>query len=638
MVTSSSKLRYAALAAALLAALLYANTLPGPFLNDDIPEIQENPRVHSLAGIPSLLVTGFWAGASERSALYRPLIAIADTLLFLAGGGGPAPFHAFNVLVHAANSALVVILAFALGFPLPASLLAGLLFAAHPVHTEAVSWISGGAELAASFFLLLAWIAHRRGRLGAASAAFALAVLSKEMAVVFPALALAGDWLRPANPAAPPGARSPRSWRAAIFAYGGIALGYLALRFAVLGHFLGGGAQAFGAELLNPLVGEPALTRVLTSLRVLLVALRQTCMPLALCFNYGFDQIPIARSIAEAGVLGGGAILAAGLAVIGLAGGRRGALGLGAAIFLIAFLPASNLLFPGITIFAERNLYFPVLGICLMAASLLAPARWRWTLAAVLLVAMGTRTVIRNGDFLSSLTLYEAATVSCPASAGAWSWYGIALKQSGRLDEAVAAQRRALAIAPRFADAHAELGLAHLVRGEPAPAEEELSEALRLRPGDWRARSNLALIYANTGRLEAAIDAYELAAREQPENLDLQSSYAAALIESGREEEARAIFERIEREVPGSAVGPNGLGALAARQERWDEAATLFAEAVRRDPRNVNAVYNHAQALARTGRRAEAIAALESALLEGVADDGIIGLLSALRAGEAAER
>lgn len=606
---------------------MYLNTLPGPFLGDSVAEIRDNVRVHSLRNIPSLLVTDFWAAGIGSNPLYRPLTAAVTTVVYVAGSGRPVLFHAWNLILHASASALVAMLAVALGLGGPASLIAGALFASHPVHTEAVGWISGQSDLLASACLLSAWLAHIKRRFLVAILCFLLALFSKESAVIFPGLVLLGEIARPVR-----GSHESVRMRDTIpwsplAGYAAALVAYLGLRYAILGHLFGGGTLVAG-DPLNPLIDAPAVTRVLTSVKVVGVALRQSLFPRVLCVNYGYNQLPVVAGLSAQSIF----MVAAVVCGVGLAGWaalrwmeprRLRTVALGAGLFLVAFLPTSNLFFPVISIFGERYLYLPVLGVCLGAAALLDAPRRRWALAAGLIVLAGARTVARNTEFLDPLAYYTAGSRACPDSAGAHYWLGITLRQAGQLDGSEQEHRKALAIAPHYADARGELGLTLLLSGRTESAEKELTEAARLKPADWQVRSNLADLWTRTGRIDQALRAYAALADEVPGNAEVVGNYAGALLEAGREAEARAIFVRLDRDAPASAAGPNGLGALAAKDGRWDEAAAIFGEAARREPLDANAVYNQALALANMGRVEEAVGVLKRALDAGVVDPGI---------------
>ena len=177
----------------LLAAVVVSagsNTLHHGFVFDDVTLIQQNTDVTELN----------WERILGRTG-YRPIRTLTYALNFALGGTNPFGYHLFNVLLHAANAILTFFLFRHLLGRLDASFLGAMLFAMHPVQTASVAYVSGRKDLLAAFFLLLAALLYvgwrRRG--GRVRAAFtglsvALAVLSKEVAVVFPALLVLIDF------------------------------------------------------------------------------------------------------------------------------------------------------------------------------------------------------------------------------------------------------------------------------------------------------------------------------------------------------------------------------------------------------------------------------------------------------------
>ncbi|MGH9869503.1 MAG: tetratricopeptide repeat protein [Candidatus Polarisedimenticolia bacterium] len=628
--------------AALLALVVHAGVLRGPFLYDDVGEILENERVHSLSNIPALLTTDFWDAGQGRNPLYRPLAAVMATVLWVGGGGRPWPYHLLNLLLHAGASALLVALVHRLTGQLRAGLIAGLLFATHPVHTEAVLWITQHAELTSSVCVLGAWLLHLKGRIAWAAVLLGSGLLAKEGAVVFPALVLAGDWLDARAPRAPLAPRAPRAlhaqWRA-YAVYAGVIAVYLAIRAAILGHLVGGISE--GPPLLNPLRGLAALDRILSSVLVFGEAARQSLVPSRLCLDYGYNQIPPATGVADVRLLVWLAVFAAGafgLAAAARRGGPRGrAAAAGAIIFVCAFLPTSNLLFPGISMFAERNLYLPTVGVCLVLGALLDPGEgrsWRRSVlpvtAALLVAAGAARSWMRVPEFDSRLALFGAAARACPQSARAHMFHGMALREHGLLTEAMAEQAAALRIAPHSSEARAEMGMSLLFLGDLAGAERELSEALRLNARDREARSHLASVYARTGRLDQALELGREGVALFPDDREMLNGHASTLVDAGRFDEAVAIFEHLNRVSPRTSHGPNGLGAILAHQGRWAEAADQFREARDRVPSNLNATLNLATALAKVGRMEEALIVLDKAAASGMDDPEILQLRAQL--------
>jgi hypothetical protein len=180
---------------ALLAAAVFAHTLPFDFVYDDVPVILRNEHLHSLAAWREILAGPWWS-----SGLYRPLTSLTFAINWAMGGGSPWPFHLTNVLAHAAASVLVLLLAKRL-LPPAAALAAALLFAVHPVHVEAVANLVGRAEVLATLFtvaaalLYLEWGERPTPLRGAGVLLLVLLGLgSKESAFAAPALLLVVDW------------------------------------------------------------------------------------------------------------------------------------------------------------------------------------------------------------------------------------------------------------------------------------------------------------------------------------------------------------------------------------------------------------------------------------------------------------
>ena len=146
---------YWALAVGLTAIACYVNAVGNEFVLDDTRLIRDNLRIRSLANIPHLFASSYWDVAGPQ-ALYRPLVLVSYAVQYAIHGLSPAGYTAVNIALHAAVSILLFSLVRAIGGSLFAAGVAGIAFAVHPVHTEAVTGISGRPELLAAFFVLLA--------------------------------------------------------------------------------------------------------------------------------------------------------------------------------------------------------------------------------------------------------------------------------------------------------------------------------------------------------------------------------------------------------------------------------------------------------------------------------------------------
>ncbi len=249
---------YWILAIAAAAFLVYLNAFGHDFVLDDTRIIGDNLRIRSLGNIPELFRSSYWGIAGAQS-LYRPLVVASYALNYAVHGLSTYGFTAVNVAIHAAVSVLLFALVRTLRGSRIVAGMAGIAFAVHPVHTEAVTGIAGRAELLAALFFLISLLCHRQAaiagqwvyRLGA-PVCLACALLSKESAIALLLVAPVMDALFPLQ--GPDG--RPLSIRARIV--GGyvpliaVALAYLAVRHAVLGRITI--SEGLIAPLDNPLV------------------------------------------------------------------------------------------------------------------------------------------------------------------------------------------------------------------------------------------------------------------------------------------------------------------------------------------------------------------------------------------------
>ena len=149
-----------ALAVGVSAVLCYVNAVGNDFVLDDTRLIRDNLRIRSLANVPHLFASSYWDVAGPQ-ALYRPLVLVSYAVNYAMHGLSPSGYTAVNIALHAAVSLLFFALVRAIGGSLLAAGVAGIAFAVHPVHTEAVTGISGRPELLAACFFLLAMHLHR---------------------------------------------------------------------------------------------------------------------------------------------------------------------------------------------------------------------------------------------------------------------------------------------------------------------------------------------------------------------------------------------------------------------------------------------------------------------------------------------
>ncbi len=584
---------------AAVAAGLYAGGLFNGFVFDDHQLVEANPLVAEPGHLHEIFASHYWHPLRPRGYLYRPLTILSLRLDHLFGGGRPVLFHATNLVLHAAVSVMVyLVLSLLYGRrPPPARdaggeqtpwranvpLVAALLFAAHPVHTEAVAGIAGRADLLATLFVMAAWWLHLLGRPWITAAAFCLGMLSKESAVVLPGILILSD-LCFGVPGAP-----GVSFRLGILRRHGppaaALAACLALRAAVLGS-PGGGDPSLIAALDNPLVAQTVFVRIATALKVLLLEARLLVFPRDLSADYSFNQIPLVTRVADPWLLSALAAAAAVLACAWFFRKRRYGPAFPILFFFVCIAPVSNLAIPIGTIMAERILYLPALGACAGIALALAwlssrSARAATAISMAAVFLLGSRTLLRVPEWRSDLTLFTAAASASAASAKAQYNLGMVHLKAGDAGSALPYLQRAVQNAggmPGGADMMRDLAeaLTRLSRQDEAIA---VLERARFRePGHLGVLVNLGNAYLARGDLDRALEDYDAALRLDPDHGGALLNRGRLLLRMGMPQEAARDLEQVLRHAPATtdalyylgdaylAAGRTAAGARALRE------------------------------------------------------------------------
>jgi tetratricopeptide (TPR) repeat protein len=564
----------AAAASALLGAALFFPTVRYDYTFDDLPQIRDNRALRAGDGWKRVFTQGWW-GLEQKDGLYRPLPQLTFWAQ-VAGGDGREPppasrLHLMNALLHGAVAGLVALVAARLTGRGGAGLAAGALFAAHPLHVEAVSGLVGRAELLASLFVLGALLL--RGRPGPAARAgesflFLLALLSKESAATYGLLAAL--WDRVVLGRTPGRSLRALAGPAAVFAL------YLVLHRLATGSWLwpqpsqwwGGRVVAWLGTGLNVL-GRYAL---------LVVA------PVTLSADYSFDQIPVPRSLLEARVLLPSiALLALAVGAVALLRRRRlPEVGFGVLFFFLAFAATANVLFPTGTPMGERLAYLPSVGPCLAATAALRWGRGGAVVLALATLALGARTAARLPDWKDDLTMFRKTVETSPRSHRSW----------------------------------LKLASVQLARKEYAEAEANYGRALAILPTASEAWNDLGFLYEETGRPERALDAFAEAVRVLPRSFEGHYNLGSFLLRMGRPREAIPHLEEAARLRPDRLQAGNNLGVAWMKLKDFERARACFDRVLAADPRNGTALMNRAVLHLLDGRAAEAIALCDRALAE----------------------
>lgn len=458
--------RRIAVVVAALAALVHLGALWNRFAGDDLYIILHNPLVREPALPWRILAAPYWPPEFFYSKLYRPLPVL--TYAFDRLIGTFAWFHAVNLVWHAGTSVAVAGLAHRLAGA-RAALIAGLLFAVHPVHVEAVANVIGRAELMAALFAVLSVQLALTGRSIAGSlAAFAAALLCKENAAVTPAL-IAWGWIL--------GLGRPDRRRLLLFLVGwaGVALAWGAVRAAVL--------EPFGRyfDVAPVFVGLSFVEVRLTAIAALADVARLLIAPVTLRADYSPLERTAVTSLGDPRLLLGLVLLAAWAALI-VASWRRGRLveAFGLGWVGIALLPVSNLVIPVGVLVAERVLYLPSAGFVLAVGAALARLEKRRAVAlatGLVVLAGGVRSALRVPVWRDDIRVAMSILEDSPRSYRGYRYYGGIMLSNRQPENALAAFRQGIELYPRDAGQLVAAADAALTLGRPALADSLLAQA-----------------------------------------------------------------------------------------------------------------------------------------------------------------
>jgi tetratricopeptide (TPR) repeat protein len=579
-----------------LSAAIYSNTLSASFHFDDGTSIVENAAIKNLANF--LTFSG-----------PRYVGDLSFALNYRFGGLDVFGYHLVNTLIHTINGFLVYCLLLLLfrapgmtslhSSPEPflshgVSLFASLLFIAHPIQTQAVTYIAQRFTSLAALFYLLTIVCYLRWRLSppersgrhpwyaGALLCTVLAMKTKEISFTLPVMLLLVElvFFRPLG---------RKDWFA-------LAPFFLTLPIIPLSRFgelhqaaVQEGVTGFSAE---PIPAPDQLSKwaaLFTQLRATMTYLRLLVVPIDQNLEYDY---PVHDSFLHPAVLFS-ALALTGLFTLALywlvrsrRSPRHAPLALPAFGLLWLFLTFSiEWAFSTLAlrdVIIEHRLYLPSVGFCMavgVAGAWLSqrmPDRFRWAVIGAAVGCLALFTVAahqRNAVWRDELSLWTDVVSKSPDKARPHNNLGVALKQRGDLAGAIAEFRTALRLNPNYVDVHENLGNALNAQGDVEGAMAEYHAALRLNPDDANAHYNLGAALVGTRDLEGAVAEFQAALRLNPDLADAHSGLGAVLTVQGDLAEAEAEFRAALRLNPSLLVVHYNLGVVLMEQGSTSAAA-----------------------------------------------------------------
>ena len=585
-----------------------------------------------------------WAFTTGHAGFWHPftwLSHMLDCQLFGLDAGG---HHLTNLVLHAANTLLLLGALHTLTGAVWRSAFVAAVFALHPLHVESVAWVAERKDvLSTAAWLAALWAyasyARRPGRrrLVLVEVAFSIGLLAKAMIVTLPFVLLLLDWwpldrARTTRPGALVAEKVPLFVLAAV----GSVVAFVA-------------AARWGAVV--SLTHEPIRRRLATVLVAYVRYLGKAVWPTHLAIFYPMPVAwPAANVVAAALLLF--AITACALVV----GRRYPYVLVGWLWFVGTLVPVIGVIQAGNQAMADRFTYVALIGPTIVAVwgveELLrrSPAVARAAAWGGLFVVavLGVASRKQLGYWRDSTALFTHALAVTTDNWLAHNNLGYVLLRQGRTEEATAHFRAALAIKPGYMDAvnnlgdvlirsdraedaiahfsaalalhpddpvtHYNLGNALAKRGDVDAAAREFAAAVRLRPDYPAAHYNLGVAFAARGNSDEAMAEFTRALENDPHQPDAHNALGNLLLQRGRVGDAVAHLSEAVRFDRSDATKHYNLGVALVAEERTDEAIAEFAEAVRLKPDLAEAHGNLAVLYAKQGRTAEAAAEYASAV------------------------
>jgi protein O-mannosyl-transferase len=667
--------QFAVALAALLGSVvgcLYARALTAPFIYDDATSIVANHSIRRLwplvgdAQHPGPLSLAF----NNTAVSGRPLVNLSFALNYQFGNLNPLGYRLVNLGLHVASAVLLALIIrrtlrldhFSNRFERSSGSLAfliALLWAVHPLQSEAVVYLSQRTELLMACCYLGTmycsqryWAAASPGRRSAwltlAAILCAAGMASKEVMVSAPIAVLLFDraFL----------AKSLReAWRRSWPLYVALGSGWALL---VLLNVHAPRSASAGFRL-----GVPPHVWWMTQAKVSLLYLKLCIWPWPLTVHY---QVPYLNALGNAWIylLAVTIILAAILAALW----KNYAVGfLGACVVMIL---SPTFVVPIVTeVAAERRMYLPLAAVVTLivlgafhGARLLRirlsssrdrDSDWPIVMAVaipslLLASALSLVTVRRLAAYESELTLWQdvvaqhdddwvahndvaselfkqgrldealgelqAALRLNPTYAPAQSNYGNILLASGKPEEAIKYFQQAVSLAPDFTEAQNNLGLVLEATGKIQQAKQQYQVALQTGPAFIEAHLNLARVLLNNGESDEALAHYRQAADLEPDDVRVHFDYAKALFTLHRATEAIDQYRDVLRLRPDLASAENNLGIALTQVRQYSEAVAHFNKSIQLEPNDAETYLNCGIALLLVDRPQEAIDRFERAL------------------------
>ncbi|MDO8444930.1 MAG: tetratricopeptide repeat protein [Deltaproteobacteria bacterium] len=546
----------------LLTIIVYSNSLTNGFVYDDDVTTKNNILIKDPSNIRFLFSHDYFKLSGEES--YRPFVTLTYMIDYFFWGLNPAGYHFTNLLLHLISISSLYLLILTLWEEKIFALMVSAIFALNPVNTEAINAISFREDLLITpfclFFLLIhrnsqnpnIFMANRKLFKYTAPVVYFLALISKEMSITIPFLAMAIDYYKDKT-------IKLKSYTTYLI----VAILYLYVYFFL---FVNSNRTLPEADFISRVIAIPSVISFYMRLfffpvnlvadyagKIYLSPLNWTLLIFALSLFFTSSNDKIKISIAW---------------------------------FFVSLIPVLNIV-PLKHPIGERYLYYPTIGLSILLASLIINNYSKVFLKPILiclLIIFPFLTYERNKVWRDNFSLWTDTLKKMPQSYRAYNNLGILYMETGKLGKAMDFYKIALELNPNLAEAHNNLGLIYRLQGRLAEAEKEFEAALKLKPDFMEAYGNLISAYADEGRLEDALQVYHDALKHNPYDPYLPYNMGLAFNRQGEVDKAIQLFVHALELNPQFAEAHNDLGNALFLKMQFEEAIKEYKAALEIKP------------------------------------------------------
>lgn len=571
--------------------ILYFNSLRGIFVFDDFHTIPDNLFIKSARYIP-LFFKGYYTSETNiPTGMFRPLLMITFVFNYSFSRLQPLGYHIVNLLLHFLNVILLYSFLRSLkkDIPFGLALLAGILFLAHPLNTEAVTYITARSDLLVCFFVLSGFLCYIRRRKTFALILYMLGLLCKETALVFPFLIAGYDFLscriNDGTDTKPP-ARSKYIFYIVFLA--------VSIIYWMYRQHLYGSSSAILSDLHRGVRGF--YPNILTQLAVTVYYLRLFIWPQPLIMHHNF---PIFNSLYQPLAMLSFLVIIAAVVLIFTLRKKHFLISLGLFWYLVCLLP--KFYAPLNVVAAEHHFYLPSFGIYLILAVLLRGLYLRFY-RKFLIVFLGIicifscLTWFRNYEYANEYVFWRKAVEEDPLSHVAHHNLGQVYVHKGLYENAEKEFKKTLLLSPSNAwrvrvSSWDNLSNVYRLQKRFKEALEVLNKVVDANLTNSGTYQNFGVIYLDMGDKEKAVKMWQDGLKLDPESSGILLNLGLHYLRNSEFSKAKEFFEKAVKYEPDSSIAYFGLGRIFEEEGKIDSAIKAFAESVSLSPNYADTHY-----------------------------------------------